>query len=428
MSLSRRSFIKRTGLGGTALCALPFAQTSATQQIAYQNELLGDQSPGAIAQNEDYWYHVQKAFKQSPHFINLENGYFCCMPLEVQDAQQNNIRLINETPSYYMRTQQHKDRTNVIQQLAEFAGVDPAELVITRNTTESLNTIVAGMDFEPGDEAVLTYQDYGSMQEQFKQQERRKGIKINWIELPLHPQSDEEIVELYANAITPRTKVILVTHLINLTGQVLPAKKIADMAHEKGVEVICDGAHSFAHIDYKIPDLNCDYFGTSLHKWLCCPLGSGLMHIKKEHIAKIWPLYGDVAKAEDDIRKFDHNGTLPLSTHRTLADALHFHQLIGSARKQARLIYLRNYWIDQVKELEHVHINSPFEASRSSAIGNVGVEGMKPTELADYLFEKHRIFTVAINHKSVKGVRITPHLYTTLSDLDRLVTALRQAA
>ncbi len=428
MNYNRRLFIKQGGLATLGAVSLPYGTQEKRQQIQQAVKSISHLSPKEVARNEAFWYQVQKSFKQTAQFTNLENGYFCCQPLEVMEAQLNSIRMINEQPSYYMRTQQHKDRANIKAQLAELAGCSVEEIVVTRNTTESLNTIVSGMDFESGDEAILCDQDYGSMKEQFEQQSQRQGLVLKWIELPLHPKSDEEIVERYEQAITAKTKVMLVTHLINITGQVLPVRKIADMAHSHGVEVICDGAHSFAHVDFKIPELGCDYFGASLHKWLCCPLGSGLMYIKKEHIHKIWPLYGDVHKQVDDISKFEHKGTHPCSTDRTIADAIHFHEMIGAERKIERLRYLRNYWIDQVKDLPNVHINSPFDESRSCAIGNVAVEGMTPKELSDYFFQEHRIFTVAINTKSVKGVRVTPHLYTTLKDLDKLVHAIKSIA
>jgi len=426
MNYNRRNFIKHGGLATLGAVSLPYRNPQELSQI--RKALLSVEHLPAkeVAHHEDFWYQVQKSFKQSPHFTNLENGYFCCQPLEVMEAQMNNIRMINERPSHYMRTQQHEDRQNIKRQLASLAGCSTEEIVITRNTTESLNTIIAGMDFQPGDEAILCDQDYGSMQEQFEMQSRRQGLVLKWIELPLHPESDEEIVSRYEAAITPQTKVMLATHLINISGQVLPVKKIADMAHKHDVEVICDGAHSFAHIDFKIPDLGCDYFGASLHKWLCCPLGSGLMYIKKDHIHKIWPLYGDVHKKADDISKFEHYGTHPCSTDRTIADAIHYHQMIGAERKMERLRYLRNYWVDQVKDLPKVRINSPLEWERSCAIGNVAIEGMTPQELATYLFDEHRIFTVAINRQSVKGVRVTPHLYTTLRDLDKLIHAINQ--
>jgi len=298
--------------------------------------------------------------------------------------------------------------------------------VITRNTTESLDTIILGMDLKPGDEAIMTDQDYSSKLETFEMRARRFGIKNKIISLPLHPKNDNEIVDAYEKAITNKTKVLLVTHLINLTGQILPVRAIAEMAHAKGIEIIVDAAHSFAQLDYKIPELDCDYYGASLHKWLCCPLGTGIMYMKKEKIEKTWPLFGDTSQPVDSIAKFEHIGTHPVSTNLTIAAAIKFHNSIGSKRKEERLRYLKNYWVEQVKDLPKVIINTPFEDERSCALANFAIEGMQPKAVADYLYDKHKIFTVGINRDSIQGVRVTPHLYTTKPELDLLVKAIQE--
>ncbi|NRB54339.1 MAG: aminotransferase class V-fold PLP-dependent enzyme [Saprospiraceae bacterium] len=424
----RRDFIKKMGGLSTGLLALSGVDDTWLQELEEIQREVGQMSAYEAARFEPFWLQIQQAFRQSPHFINLENGYFSPQPLEVMQAQLENIRMINEIPSFYMRRRQAEEKQGVKRQLAQLAGCSPEEIVITRNTTESLDTIIAGLDFEAGDEAILCDQDYGSMQEAFQQRAKRHGLVLKWVDVPLHPKSDSEIVECYEKAITPKTKVMLVTQLINISGQILPVRKICDMAHTHGVEVIVDGAHAFAQLNFKIPDLNCDYFGASLHKWLCCPLGAGIMYVKKDKIAKVWPLFGDVAFPEDDIRKFEHIGTHPVSTHLTISSAIRFHQLVGPERKQARLHYLKEYWTTAVKDLDRVILNTPLSPDRSSAIANIAVEGMTPSELSTYFYDKHRIFTVAINRKAVKGVRVTPHLYTRLSDLDAFIEAIRGVA
>lgn len=428
MENHRRTFLKRMGGLSAGLIVLPWKDDERLRAIRGAARRIDHLPPEVAARDEDFWYQVQRAYRQSPHFINLENGYFSPQPLEGLEAQQANIRMINEIPSYYMRRRQFEEKEGVKQQLAKLAGCSPEELVITRNTTESLDTIIAGIDFEAGDEAVMCDQDYGSMLEAFDQQARRRGLKNVLIDLPLHPRSDAELVERYERAITPKTKIMLVTQLINITGQVLPVRQICDMAHGHGVEVIVDGAHAFAHLDFKIPDLHGDYYGASLHKWLCSPLGAGLLYIRRDKIAKVWPLFGDATYPADDIRKFEHIGTHPVSTNLTIANAIRFHELIGPARKEARLRYLKEYWTTRVKDLPGVSLNTPWERERSSAIANLAVDGISPNELADYFYDEHRIFTVAINRRAVKGVRITPHLYTRLEDLGKLVAAVRQAA
>lgn len=424
----RRDFIKKMGGLSTGLLALSGIDETWLEELALVRQEVEHMSPYEAARYEPFWLQIQQAFRQSPHFINLENGYFSPQPLEVMQAQMENIRMINEIPSFYMRKRQAEEKQGVKRQLAQLAGCGPEEIVITRNTTESLDTIIAGLDFEAGDEAILCDQDYGSMQEAFQQRVKRHGLVLKWVDVPLHPKSDSEIVERYEKAITPKTKVMLVTQLINISGQILPVRKICDMAHTHGVEVIVDGAHAFAQLNFKIPDLNCDYFGASLHKWLCCPLGAGIMYVKKDKIAKVWPLFGDVAFAADDIRKFEHIGTHPVATHLTISSAIRFHQLVGPERKQARLHYLKEYWTTAVKDLDRVILNTPLSPDRSSAIANIAVEGMTPSELSAYFYDKHRIFTVAINRKSVKGVRVTPHLYTRMSDLDAFTDAIREVA
>jgi selenocysteine lyase/cysteine desulfurase len=424
-SQGRRQFISRVGSISLGAALLPSIDLSRIDDITAAAERLGNTPPKDIAQDEAFWSEVQKAYHVSPDFINLENGYFSPAATAVLDAQIRSIRMINETPSFYMRKRQVDERLAVKKQLAEFAECSPGEIAITRNTTESLDTIISGLDLKAGDEAIMTNQDYGSMVEAFNQQSRRLGIVNKIISLPLHPGSSIEVVSAFEQAITPKTKVMLVTHMINLTGQILPAREICDMAHAHGVEVILDAAHSFAHIDFKIPDTHCDYMGASLHKWLCTPLGNGILYIRKEKIKNVWPLFGDNSYPEDDIRKFEHIGTHPVGNTLPIADAIRFHNTIGSKRKEERLRFLKNYWVEKVRPLPDVKLNTPLRDDQSCAIANVAIEGATPAQVADFLFEKHRIFTVAIDTQAVKGVRITPHLYTRLSDLDQLVVAMQ---
>ena len=381
-------------------------------------------APQELARDEAFWYPVQRAYVQSPHFINLENGYLSPAPEEVLNAYLGNVRMINEAPTFYMRRRQFDEREAVKKQLADFAGVSVDEVVITRNATEALETLILGLPMQRGDEAIISDQDYPNMVEAFRMRARREGIVVKTIVLPLHPKSDREVVQAYENAVTPRTKVLLATHLINLTGQIIPVKSICEMGRARGIEVIVDGAHSFAHVDFKIPDLGCDYFGTSLHKWLCAPLGAGLLYIKKDKIANVQPFFGDVSQPDREMRKFERVGTQPCSNHLAIAAAIRFHDLIGSKLKEERLRYLKNYWAEKVAKLPNVQLNMPMEDQRSCGLGNVGVKGKTPAQFADYLYDKHRIFTVAIDGGPVQGIRVTPHLYTTLADLDKFVQAV----
>jgi selenocysteine lyase/cysteine desulfurase len=304
------------------------------------------------------------------------------------------------------------------EKLGTLLGCSADELVITRNTTESLDTIIAGFPWKAGDEAVMAEQDYGAMLDMFKQVAKRHGVVNKIVSIPNHPKSDEEIVELYANAISSNTKLLMVCHMVNITGQILPIKKICEMAHSKGVDVLVDGAHAVAHIQYNIKDLGCDYYGASLHKWLSVPLGAGMLFVKKEKIKKIWPLIADSPKDEDDISRLNHTGTHPVATDLTISDSIDHYNMIGAARKEARLRYLQLYWTSKVRNLPNVVINTPAEESRSCGIANVGIKGMKPALLAETLLKKYKIFTVAIDYANVQGCRITPNLYTTTKELD----------
>lgn len=386
------------------------------------------QKPEEVAQNEAFWTELRKGFKVAKDFIHLENGYYVLASNEVLEAYIQHIRDINTISSRYMRTRQVDDKLAVRKQLADLVGASHEEVIITRNTTESLDTIISGIDWKAGDEVVMAQQDYGAMLDMFKQQARRYGIINKIISIPNHPTSDDEIVALYAQAVTPKTRLLMVCHIINITGHILPVQKIADMAHERGVEVLVDGAHAVGHFDFKIPDLHCDYYGSSLHKWLGCPLGAGLLYVKKEKIKQIWPLLGETGYADDDIRKLNHTGTHPVHTDLALADAIKFHQKIGIERKEARLRYLQSYWTSKVRNHPGIVVNTPADPKRHGAIANVGVTKLKPADLAKILMEKYKIWTVAIDNANVQGVRVTPHLFTTTNDLDALAVALKELA
>jgi selenocysteine lyase/cysteine desulfurase len=286
--------------------------------------------------------------------------------------------------------------------------------------------IMSGFPWNAGDEAVMAEQDYGSMLEMFKQVARRSGIVNRIVSVPNHPQSDDEIVQLYANAITPKTRLLMVSHMVNITGQILPIQKICDMAHSKGVAVMVDGAHAIAHIRFNIPDLHCDYYGASLHKWLSVPLGVGLLYVKKDKIGDIWPLIAEGERKKDDISRLNHIGTHPVHTDLAIADAISFYEKVGAERKEARLRFLQQYWTSKVRNLPNVIVNTPADPARSCAIANVGIKGMKPAELATTLLKKYNIYTVAIDGANVHGCRITPNIYTTTGELDVFVKALTE--
>ena len=415
--MNKREFVK--SLGGASL-GLVFSPTVIARYMAMPH--------AELAQDGAFWSTIRRKYKLTPDYINLENGYYSMQAEPVLEAFIGHVRNINMQASRYMRTRQPDDKLRVRTRLATMAGVSPDELIITRNTTESLDTVISGYDWKAGDEAVMAAQDYGAMLDMFKLQARRHGIVNRVVSLPRDPQSDDELVQLYANAITPKTRLVMVGHMVNITGQVLPVRAISEMAHARGVDVMCDGAHAFGQLAFRIPDLGCDYYGASLHKWLGTPLGAGILYVRQDKIAALWPIYADESMADTDIRKLNHTGTHPVHTDLGIDDAIDFHESIGAERKEARLKYLQRYWTGRVRGIPNILVNTPTDPKRSCAIANVGVRGMTPADLAKTLFERYKVFTVAIDTANVHGVRVTPQLFTTPKELDVLVRALKELA
>jgi len=419
--MDKRAFLKQLGLLGVTTPALFTNLDKWTLSIAHL-------SPEEVAKDEDFWAKIRSGYRLKPDYINLENGYYCFVPQETLENHIHHIRHINYEASYYMRKMRWKNKDYIRAKLADLAGCSDEEIIVTRNTTESLDMIIGGVHWKKGDEAVMASQDYGAMLNMFKLQEQKHGIVNKIVSVPTLPKSDSEIVELYANAITSKTRLLMVCHLINISGQILPVRKICDMAHSKGVEVMVDGAHAFGHLNFKIPELGCDYYGTSLHKWLSVPLGAGMLYVKKGNAANVWPLLASWGHEEDDILRLNHRGTHPVHTDLAIANAIEYQEKLGLDRKEARLRYLQHYWTSQVRDIPNIIVNTPAGQDRHCGIGNVGIKEMPPQELAETLLDKYRIWTVAINHPTVMGCRITPNIYTTTKELDVLVKALKELA
>lgn len=415
--MHKRDFLRTLGGAAIGLALSPA-----------ERRLLAATPPAALARREDFWTELRARYVVPTDFIHLEHGYYSMQSQPVLERYLQHIRDVNAVSSRYMRTVQYPNKNRVQGKLAALAGCRTDELIITRNTTESLDTVISGFDWKAGDEAVMSVHDYGAMLDQFKLMERRWGIVNTRVTVPLDPKSDDEVVQVYANAITPRTKLLMVCHMINITGHVLPVRKICDMAHARGVPVMVDGAHAFAQLDFRIPDLDCDFYGASLHKWLGAPLGAGILYVKPGALEKLWPLFGDEGVAANDIRKLNHTGTHPVATDLAIEDAIAFHESIGIQRKQERLRWLQQYWTTRLRGIPRVQVFTPTDPSRTGAIANVGIEGMKPGVLAAALMDRYRIFTVAINTAGVTGVRVTPQLFTTTAELDALVRAITELA
>jgi len=424
----RRDFVKQMAavLGALSITNLIDGNMN-NKLFAAERNLKNLTTDDAIKDN-DFWYQIKNSYSTSPNIINLNNGGVAPSPIIVQDALDKYNRMCNEAPSYYMWRILDQAREPLRQNLANLAGVDAEEIAINRNSTEALNSIIFGLEFKAGDEVVLSKQGYPNIINAWKQREQRDKIKLVWVNMEMPLPSEEHAVNLFSEAMTSRTKLVHVTHVINWNGQIMPVRKIADIAHSKGIEVLVDGAHSFAHLDYKISDLGADYFGTSLHKWLSAPFGSGLLYVKKDKISKIWPLLSAPEPKSDNIRKFENLGTRSFPTEMAIGYALDFHNMITTQRKQKRLQYLKKYWTDNCKDLERFKLNTNTDENYSCGIANFRIEGKEPAEVDNFLFEKYKIHCVSINWENIVGVRITPNVYTVTSDLDKLIDGIHKLA
>jgi selenocysteine lyase/cysteine desulfurase len=422
---NRRRFLKKVGTFSAAAFLTSLTRPAWSRNLQAALKDAEGMNAGDLATEEDFWYYIQQSFTVSPGLINLNNGGVSPAPIPVQEAVKRFYDYSNEAPSYYMWRILDQGREPLRKNLGRLAGCDAEEIAINRNSSEGLETVIFGLQLKAGDEIVAAKQDYPNMVNAYNQRQKRDGIKMVWINLDLPSEDENYLVNQYVKAFTPKTKVVHITHIINWNGQILPVKKIANEAHKRGIEVIVDGAHSFAHFEFKIPDLDCDYFASSLHKWLYAPIGSGMLYVKKEKIKNIYPLFATSENPlKDDIRKFENLGTRPFFIEQAIGKALEFHEMIGSERKEKRLHYLKNYWMDKVKSVAKVKINTSLHPKWGCAIGNVGIEGRKPGELDSYLFDKYKIHTVAIEWENIIGVRITPNVYTTIPNLDLLVEGI----
>ena len=425
---SRRSFFQKSLSVASALSLTPFISTAIAEDVSDALLSLNKLSPVEAMNDEDLWARMAQAYTVSPNLLNLNNGGVSPQPKVVQDAVDRYYHLSNEAPTYYMWQILDKGREPLRRKLADLAGVLPDELAINRNTTEALGTFTWGIDMKRGEEIVMTKQDYPNMIHAWKQRELREGVKINWINLNLPIDNDEVVIKAYIDATTTKTKIWHITHLMTWTGQILPAAKLCAEARKRGIISIVDAAHSFAHLDYKISDFNCDYFGTSLHKWLCAPFGTGLMYIRKEQIEKTWPIFPTDKPQSGDIRKFEALGTRSFAPEQAIGQAIDFHNAIGGKRKQERLHYLKKYWCDAVTKNPRVKLHISLKPEYSCALGTFSIDGMDVGDTASKLMSDYQIHVVSIKWENVNAVRVTPHVYTTTKDLDRFIDAVGKIA
>ena len=416
------------GLSAPVLGLLPVMRGDAFRHLDDAAGIAKGRSAAQLAEEEAYWSEIQRAFDLDRTLVNLNNGGCSPAPTHVLEQMIRDLRFSNELPVEHMWGVIEPRIESVRTELARDFGCDPEEMAITRNASESNETMIFGLDLRAGDEVIITTQNYPRMQNAWRQRERRNGIVIKAVKIPTPPPSDDEYVARIAEAITPRTRVIEVMHISFMTGYIAPVRKIVDLAKSKGIEVFVDGAHAYAHFPFTRDQLGADFYGTSLHKWLMAPIGTGFLYVRREKIRKLWPLMAGSVEQEGDIRKYEEIGTHPAANHNAVAVALAFHRAIGAERKIARLRYLRDRWAKPlVAENSRFRMLTPIGPNESGAIGVVAVEGMDIGKLQGWLRSKHRIVTTPIIHAEFQGLRVTPSIYTTLDEVDRFAEAMREA-
>ena len=394
-------------------------QAGALERVRAAASAAGNRSPEEIAKDEDFWSEIRAAFSVDRNIINLNNGYCSPSPRPVQDAMRRYLEYTDMGPYHTMVAVLERQVESVRRQLARAAGCDPEEMAITRNSSESLENAQYGIDLKRGDEVLTTNQDYPRMLTTFRQRERREGIVLKTISFPVPPPSADDLYQRFERAITPRTKLILFCHITNRTGQIFPVRRICQMARSRGIPTIVDGAHAFSHFPYKISDLDCDYYGTSLHKWTYAPVGTGFLYVRKSRIASTWSLMASGEKQAGDIRKFEEIGTHPAANHNGISEALLFNESLGIDRKAARLRYLRDRWAHRLAENPKCRILHSADPAQSCGIGFLSfAPGVDGARLRETLWSKYDVLTAYMGHEEYSGLRITPNVYTTLREID----------
>jgi len=420
---TRRGFLTAAASAVGAAAMARFAEGGVARLLT-ASTAVGQVPTADLARDEDFWREVQQAFTIDRSLVNLNNGGVSPSPRVVQDAMRRYLEMSNQAPTHYMWSVLEPEVETVRRRLAHHFGCDPEELAVTRNASESLETCLLGLDLKAGDEVLTTTQDYPRMLTTLDQRARREGIVVKKVPVPTPAKRPEDLVQLFADGIGPRTRAILVCHVVNLTGQIFPVREICRLGRDKGIPVVVDGAHAFAHFPFTRDELDCDYYGTSLHKWLMAPHGTGFLYVRKDKIEKLWPLMAAPAEMAANVRKFEEIGTHPAANHNAISEALTFHEGIGVERKAARLRYLRARFEDRLRGRDKVTLRTPTDPRLSCGIANLAFEGIDPGKLAAFLWDKRRIIVTPIGHEECPGIRVTPSVYTTLEEIDRFSEAL----
>ncbi|HEX8559558.1 MAG TPA: aminotransferase class V-fold PLP-dependent enzyme [Pyrinomonadaceae bacterium] len=427
-ALDRRRFLSSVGKGVGLAALSSSAVASLLKDVRAAAKRVAHLPAAEAARDEDFWFDIQQSFSVTRGLVNLNNGGVSPSPRIVTEALVRYTWQQEDATAYTMWQILEPQSETIRTGLAELMGCDREEVAITRNASDSLEALLFGFDLRPGDEVLTTTQDYPRMLTTLRQRERRDRIVLKLVRLPVPPKDPSEITAAYEAGMTPRTRLVLVSHMINLTGQITPVRDICEMARRRGAETIVDGAHSFAQFRFSREDLGCDYFGTSLHKWLHAPKGTGMLYVRRDRISKVWPLFAAEKAQDADIRKFEETGTRSAAQRLAIGEALLFHQGVGPERKEARLRFLARRWMNQLKGEPGVRFNTSFDDRQSCALANVQLEGTEPVALCDHLMRRHKIFATPIVHDEFKGVRVTPSVYTTLGELDRFCEVMSGVA
>jgi selenocysteine lyase/cysteine desulfurase len=423
---TRRDFI--SGLAGVGFTASAVFRPTAIGSLFRANVVAGDRRPDELADDEAYWTEIQRAFDTDRTIINLNNGGVSPTPSHVLEAMIRDLKFTNESPAEHMWRVLEPRVESVRRDLARDFGCDPEEMAITRNASEANEIMILGLDMKPGDEVVITNQNYGRMITTWQQRVRREGIVLKQVAFKVPPPSLSYIADQIKAAVTPKTKAIEFPHITNLTGQIMPVREIVDFARPRGIQVIIDGAHAFAHFPFTRDELGVDYYGTSLHKWLLAPIGTGFLYVRKDKQKALWPLMAAADAQDDNIRKYEEIGTHPAANHNAISAALAFHRGIGIERKVARLRFLRDRWAKRLlAESPRVKVLTPLDSKTSGAIALFSVDGLDTSRLGTWLMTDYRIVNTPILHPEFNGIRITPNVYTTLDEIDTFSDAVTTA-
>ena len=426
--VSRREFLRSSGLVGSAVLTTGSAGLEA---IVAAGAKVAGQTPADVARDELYWGQIQQAFPLDRNVINLNSGNHCSHPTVVANAVKRYLDMQNQAPVYYQNLMRSTAET-IRRGLANEFGCDPEELAVTRNASESLQILQNGIDLQAGDEVITTDQDYPRMLTTWDQRMRRDKIKVTRVQFPV-PTTFDDLYGRIERAITPQTKVLHFCHITNLTGQLFPVQRICRMARARAVTTIVDGAHAGAQFPFKLHELECDGYGVSLHKWLLAPHGTGILFVRRDQIAKFWPLQAAPARSDTDIRKFEEIGTAPLALRAGISDALAFHRAIGGERKAARLHYLTMRWGDRLRQHPRIQIHSSMKPGETWGLATVGIQGLEASKIYAHLWDRYRIITAAISSGQLpgpqfpyQGVRVTPNIYTTIDEIDTFAGAMEE--